>query len=78
MIEQDEDRDIECPDCKCCGEDECCPALICAKKKMVGGTYCKTYYKDIELWYTLGKRLNDKYLDTEIFDEVWGNINKKG
>ena len=73
----EDEYDVQCSRCGSCGEDECCSALICAKKNMVGGTYCETYYKDIKLWYILGKRLYDKYLDVEIFDEVWDNINEK-
>ena len=77
----DEGESCYCPYCGGCGEDGCCSALACAQNNMVAngkGFYCQSNYKVIEFWYTLGKKLYDKYQDGEVFNSVWNEVYNKG
>ena len=68
---------IYCHACGACGEELCCPPLICAYKNMVEygvGLYCDKYYLDIEFSYRLAEELFDKYTDDEIYDRLYKKV----
>ncbi len=51
--------DPYCPVCSGCGEDGCCPALMCEQSP--DGHYCESYLKDLQFAYK-----TSRYFEEEI------------